>query len=475
MLNIRNKRQSENGKWKVENGNLGGLPNFNCQISSSKLLEKWKLEIRKVKMGIVHPNFPLSNFKFQISLLLLLSSSTLHAQEVWTLDSILSRIRTGNPMLQAYEYKIDALNAYAEGAKSWMPPMVGAGTFMTPYPGQEVANGMNQGMFMIAVEQAIPNPAKLEAKENYMESKAAIVATGQGYTYNQLRAQAKNAYYQWAVLEKKKAVLEENLQIMQTMLKLAEIRYPYNQGSLGSIYKAEGRLHQVENKILMIDHDIIEKNIMLNTLMDIPSDIRYQIDTSLQDVDHVLMGIDSAYLLQSRSDLQRIARNIESKQLGIALEKTERKPEFSIRYEHMLPYSDIMTAQYTLMGMVTIPIAPWASKGYKANIKGKRLEIKAMKEEQEAILNEVQGMIAKLMHHFHIKRQQLENYKEKIIPALRRNYETTMLAYEQNQEQLPLVIDAWEALNTAQMQYLDQLGMYYEMIVEYEEEIEIAD
>ncbi|WP_192825399.1 hypothetical protein [Rufibacter sp. LB8] len=60
-------------------------------------------------------------------------------------------------------------------------------------------------------------------------------------TFNQLRAQAKAAYYQWVVLEKKRSVLESQ-RIMQFMLKLGKVRYPYNQSSLGSIYKAEGRI-----------------------------------------------------------------------------------------------------------------------------------------------------------------------------------------------------------------------------------------
>src|SRR3546814_8686368 len=111
-----------------------------------------------------------------------------------------------------------------------------------------------------------------------------------------LRAQAKSLYYEWVVLEKKKAVLEENRQIIETMLKLARIRYPYSQGSLGSIYKAEGRLHEVENMILMTGSGIVEKNIRLNALMNITRDTRYRIDTSLRILAPVLAtaAVDTA-------------------------------------------------------------------------------------------------------------------------------------------------------------------------------------
>ena len=47
-----------------------------------------------------------------------------------------------------------------------------------------------------------------------------------------------------------------------------------------------------------------------------------------------------------------------------------------------------------------------------------------------------------------------------------------MLAYEENREELPIVIDAYEALIMAQIQYLDVMRRYYQMIVSYEKQLE---
>jgi hypothetical protein len=47
-----------------------------------------------------------------------------------------------------------------------------------------------------------------------------------------------------------------------------------------------------------------------------------------------------------------------------------------------------------------------------------------------------------------------------------------MLGYEENREQLPIVIDGWEALNMAQIEYLNKLEEYYTMIVSYEKQLE---
>src|SRR3546814_2685076 len=127
----------------------------------------------------------------------------------------------------------------------------------------------------------------------------------------------------------------------------------------------------------------------------------------------------------------------------------------------MLPYGGMMPNTYTVMGMISIPIAPWSSKTYRSNIRGKQMEIRSMEKEREAMLNEAQEVVRSIAWDIRTLGQQLDNYDKKIIPALRRNYESTLLAYEQNQQELAMVIDAWEALNMAQIAYLDKLKDYY--------------
>ncbi|MDQ3073904.1 MAG: TolC family protein, partial [Bacteroidota bacterium] len=276
-------------------------------------------------------------------------------QQTMNLDSVLRRISSSNPMLQSYDYRARAMDAYAEGAGSWMAPMVGGGVFMHPYPGQGEMEGRDRGMVMLSAEQEIPNPAKLRAKGKYLRSRAAIESAGKDITYNQLRAQAKTAYYNWVVLEKQMDVLQDSERIMEYMLKLARIRYPYSQGSLGSIYKAEARLHGVENMQLMISSQIAQQNVQLNILMNSPKELQFKIDTLIAIPDFAELALDSAALINARSDIRQLNRTIESMRLNVQLEQLERKPDFKVRFEHMYPKDNMMPQQFTAMGMVSIP------------------------------------------------------------------------------------------------------------------------
>src|SRR5688572_25586344 len=279
-------------------------------------------------------------------------------------------------------------------------------------------------------------------------------------------------YYQWLVAEEKLNILKENESIMELMLKLARIRYPYNQGGLGNIYKAESRLSEVQNMIQMTNGSIEESSFRLKSLMNLPAETQIMIDTATQityEPNQVIY--DTAALSTQRSDIRQIDKTIEVMRLNQQLQRYQSRPDFKIRFDHMQPIGNMPT-QFTAMAMVSIPIAPWSSKMYKSEVRGMQYDIEAMKKGREAILIETRGMLAGMAAQLARMKQQLANYDTKIIPALRKNYQTLMLAYEENREQLPIVIDAWEALNMAQMEYIEKNQEYFNTIVTYEKELE---
>ena len=74
------------------------------------------------------------------------------------------------------------------------------------------------------------------------------------------------------------------------------------------------------------------------------------------------------------------------------------------------------------------------------------------------LVNEYSGMAYDMLNEIGSKRKQLSVYDQDILPALRNNYRTMQLAYEQNTGELFMLYDAWERLNMTQLEYLDLLG-----------------
>jgi len=381
------------------------------------------------------------------------------------LDSVLARV-INNPALQAYDAKMGSQDAYATGAKSLDAPKISAGQYQTPY--KLTPNG---GSFMVTGEQMFTNPAKLQAKQDYMKGLSKITVEDKNYMKNQLIFQAKQYYYDRVILEKKIVQLQITEQLLQYMLKDANIRLTYNKEKLSNIYKAKADLFVLDNTREELNNQVNQKNIMLNTLMNRDKQTAFTVDTTVVLRDFAADVADTAALASARSDIRGLNRSIELQNLNAKMEYSKRKPDFGIQAGHMMSYGS-MPNQYILMGSITIPIVPWASKEYKANLKGIKYETAELQQKKADILNQAEGQLAGLRTDMNSKRRQLKNYQENIIPALQNTYKTALLAYEQNTGDLPAVLDGIKELQTARMEALSRLQELLELQAAYERENE---
>lgn len=404
--------------------------------------------------------------------LLLMSSQLAFGQDKMSLEQIFEEIKSKNIGLKAFDSRIQSKDAKIEGAGAWMAPMVGAGTFMTPYPFQGMVGENDRGALMLTAEQDIPNPAKVKAKKEYLEIQSKGDVYSQAELFNQLKARARQLFFGLMIDYRKIKYQEENKRIMETMQKIAEIRYPFNQGGLNQVFKAEGRKYEAENMILMTESGIRSKKIALNTLMNRSADTDFQIDTTFKVDFTPKADLDTSYFASSRSDILNMQHEINVMKKNISLMRQEAKPDFRLRFDHMSNYSAMMPRQFTVMGMLSIPIAPWSSKMYKSEIKSMNFEQEAMRQQKAAMLNDMLGMTRGMENELILMQKQLTNYEQKIMPSLQKYLKVSMLSYQENKSDLNTVIDAWEALNMAQMNYLNQLEKYYQMIVDYEKSIE---
>ncbi|MEJ1241710.1 TolC family protein [Chryseolinea sp. T2] len=391
--------------------------------------------------------------------------------QVVTLDEMFEAIASNNPQLKQYESRASAMDIYAAGAKSWMAPMVGVGTFMTPYPGQEVME-MDKGAVMFSLEQEIPNPGRQKAASAYMLSQSAIERTAGQRQLNTLRAEARMVYYRWLVAEKKRSVLDASLRTLDLTKKLAEVRYPYNKGSLSDIYKLEAKISSVQNNLTANEGNIDQARAQLLALMNLPINTSLMIDTTL-DIHAHASGIDTAGFSARRSDLRELDARIASMELNRVAQQAQAKPDFKIRFDHMQPLGDNVPRQFTAMAMISIPIAPWSSRMYKAQSKGIRYEIQSMRDERAAVLTETWGKLAGMSKQLQSMEHHLMGYKQSIMPALEKNFQAAMQAYEENRGTLLTVLDGWEAMNMMQLEYFETMDEYYQMVTEYEKELEL--
>ncbi len=396
-----------------------------------------------------------------------------HAQTL-NLDAVIDSIRASHPVMKMYDNEIRSMDEAAKGARSWMPPQVGVGQFMTPYDisrWRKDGEMTGMGSVMVSGEQMFPNRKKLDADERYMKAMSSVEKEKKNATLNELINDAKQFYYEWIILKKKLVVLAENEKILDFMIKNAEIRYKNGLEKISAYYKAKAALGDVMNMQLMFENDIREKRIRLNALMGRNAMIDFDIDSTYRLNDYSGMVFDSTLFYSNRSDLKSLDQEINLTRLKQETEKAALKPQFGIRYDNMFGFGG-QPIQYTIMGMVRIPMAKWSSKMNKANIESLKWKSYAIQSQKEMMVNEYSGMAYGMRNELELKKRQLKLYEENIIPALRNNYKTMQLGYEQNTEELFMLYDAWERLNMKQLEYIELLNQSLRLQVTIERIIE---
>ena len=393
-----------------------------------------------------------------------------------SLDSIISEIQKTNPSLKIYDAQIRSADEAAKGARNWEAPTIGTGFWMAPYNTKYWKKGDNGsfglGQYEIMAEQMFPNKKRLDAQEKYLQSISSVDAERKKATLNELVAEAKKNYYEWIIIKKKLIILEQNEKLLNFMIQSAEIRYKNGLGKIGSYYKAKAAIGNIQNIRLMLDNEIKQRRIKLNTLMSRDKILKFDIDTAYIIKNYSSSTFDSTTFISARSDIKAIEKDIQINYLQQDVEKAKLKPEFGLHYEHMFGFGGF-PMEYTLLATVRLPLAKWSSRASKANVESLKWKTESLNQQKQMIVNEATGTAYGMQNDIELKKKQIKLFDENIIPALRKNYQTMQLAYEQNTEELFTLFDAWETLNMTQLEYLQQLQDLLMMQVALERVLEI--
>jgi outer membrane protein TolC len=409
--------------------------------------------------------------------LILISACSMQSSSAQTmkLSDILDSIYRSHPSMKMYDAQILSLDAAAKGARTWMAPQVSTGFWMAPYNTglwkAEGAGNTGMGQYMISAEQMFPVKKYNDANEAYMKGMSSVEKEEKQAVLNELYAAAKKNYFEWIIIEKKLSVLSESEKLLQFMISNAETRYKNGLGKISAYYKAKASLGSIEYMRVGLENELIQKRIALNTLMNRDKQIDFFIDTNLKIKDYTLSVFDSSVFYANRSDLKAIDKKIQLVYLQQNVERAALRPQFGLRYDHMFGFGGL-PMQYTLMGMAKIPVS-WSTKTNKANLESLEWKAQALQGQKASMANAYSGMAYGMQQNIAAKKKQMDLFEKNIIPALKRNYESMQLGYGQNTEELFELYDAWEALNSTELEYLEQLLQLLGMQADLEKLVQI--
>lgn len=416
-----------------------------------------------------------SNKLYTIFLLLIASVNVAAQDSVkLSMQEVFTAIDKSYPQLQYYDAKIASIRSLVDGAKAWMPPTVSLAFDRFPYRLSLIKEMMpdNQAGMMVSVQQMIPNAAKLNAKKDYLGSLENVQRNDAEWQRNTLHFTARLYYYRRFIAENKLRTIQQYRDLLKILIQTAKDKYTYNQSDLPAIFKGEAALSELENMETMSLAQIAESNIGLNTLMSRDVNAPFAIDTLLLPVDYradYLMVNDTSALL--RNDILSMESRISSMKFNQKWAATGSRPNFGVQISHGQMFG--MPNQFSIMGMMTIPIVPWSSKMYKSDVRSMEFEIDAMRKEKSTMQLMATQMVREKITMLIYETRQLDNYDKNVVPSYKKNLESNLLAYRQNTGNFFVLLDAWNMLLMKELERTDKLGQVFTIQSEYEYQREI--
>lgn len=401
----------------------------------------------------------------------------------FSLQQILDSINVRNEGLQQFDLKTMSDKEMSKSVKAWMAPTIGLGLNEFPYGNSPSMDPemMPRQMLMLSIQQMFPNFSKQKSEAAWYQSFANQNKDDKATMRNILFAKAKMAYYEAFIAAKKLSLLDEQKKQLNLLIKISEGRLAYGKANLPDIYKTQAKLSDLESMQIKISSSIAQSEAVLNSLMNRPPDATLQIDTSinpLQQPVHIL-SVDSNYLKTQRSDIRFLSDQIYSLNLKQKIVTTEAKPVFGITWDNMrMPLSPEdgtnSMYMYNVMAMVSIPFAPWFSKGYKAKRRSLDYQIQATKKVQDNNIQEAMGNIRKDWIALQSQKSDLNIFQQKVIPAYAKTFQAYLNAFSENTGNIYETLMAWDDLTMKKMNYYDKLMELLNTKVKLEMELQLS-
>lgn len=384
-----------------------------------------------------------------------------------TLSQVLDSIELNNPAVLSFENKINSANELTRGALALDVLRAAVEFDDTPY---DLEPGKNVVKFKLF--QEFINPEKLKAKRNYLSSLANIEIYDREGLKNTLFSIARENYYERYVSEKRILVLEENITLLRVMTEVNKKQLAVSSNSdLAAIYKLRARIALAENMMWHEQNLIKTLNAELNYLMNGELNRAFSIDTNelIKDYRAGMLLKDSLAFI--RSDILKMTSEIQSMQLNRLRLQALSKPDFRLAASHY--YFPREKDLFSIEAMISIPIVPWSSKGYKSEVKSAEYRVIGMEQDRQAMLNSAFNSVNMLLIEMNSEFIEIANYTEKIIPAYRKSLDATILSFSQNTTDLTMVLLAYDDLQMIQEKYLEHLAVLLKVQSQYEKEIQI--
>jgi len=387
--------------------------------------------------------------------LFLVLSAAAAAQESprLNLKDYLDEVRANNPEIAA---SAALSKTYAEKAKQsglLMDPVV---EFERMYADGALGSGATERNIM--VRQEIRNPYKLRLQKGAALAESGYYAGLRGDRVNKVLAEARTAFYDYALYWKYERIYTENLELLKKFSRIAETRYAVNQGTQGDAIKAQVELSKALNLLITVQQEKETAAARLNILRNSPP------DTALAEPEPLeVKPAASDYKALEKETLAKnpylaaMAYRRKASDKKVSLARAEYAPDFMLSWRRRGSDDAAMNGTYDVSLGLTVPL--WfnkqASMGREARAE-RDMSLAEYDAAKNALLLELKEAAVKLDYYARL----IDLYGSTVLPQAEQSLKAAESGYQAGKSDFLDLVDSNRTLLEAKREYYEYSAGY---------------
>ena len=392
--------------------------------------------------------------KLKYILVFLFVSAFAKAQQ---LQSYIKEAEANNPEIQAFELRYNIAEEKVNEA-NWIPNTeVSAGYFVS-----EPETRVGAQRARIGVKQMLPWFGTITARENYATAMADAEYVDITIAKRKLALSVAQSYYRLYAIRAKQAVLDENIQLLQTYEQLALTSVEVGKASAVDVLRLQIRQNELQQQKEVLEEEFTAEQTAFSNLLNRESMMTVDVVPEMEIPQEDPFYDNEALALNP--ELLKYDKLYESVAQSELLNQRESLPMigFGVDYLPVTERSDVNfsdNGKDVLMPMVSISI-PIFNNRYKSISKQNELRQQEIETQREQRLNVLESAFAKAQSQRNQARIAYYTQERNLKQAqdaeeiLVKNYETGTIDFND-------VLDIQELQLKFQMNQIESVQMYY--------------
>ncbi len=323
------------------------------------------------------------------------------------------------------------------------------------YFGEQVQTRVGEKQAGIMASQKIPFFGKQRLKGEVAKNEAKEYRERHRTLERVIVAKAKSAFYELYWVHKSISINEENKELLQRFVKIAEVKYSTGRATQQDVLKAQVELSRIANELINLEQlkgtAIARINILLNRHPDAPLDTPEEVD-----ITELSVSLEELYgkAKEISPDLSLMKYRIEKDKAAYKLARKQYYPDFTFGLNYTfindLP-SDVMSSpsgegrdSYT--GTLSINVPIFQKRKYDAGVREADARLKSSK----MAYKNMENMTLFGVKDYHFKVQTAERlvklYRNSIIPQAEQSLKAAEIGYQAGNVDFLNLIDSQRVL-----------------------------